>query len=107
VAHGSWLMSILEDAGFGVRSGSGADLIINASVKTVDVYIETDGLEQIVQYSMIFQKILCPDYSGEEIQRLKCLLMDEIPKIKGYSEIDGKSKIKMVAWLSVVWKQDS
>jgi hypothetical protein len=75
-------------------------------VKTTDAYVETESLEKVAQYSMLFQKILCPDYSEDEAKRLGSLLMDEIPKLKGYSEMDGKSKIKMTAWLDVAWKQE-
>jgi hypothetical protein len=36
--HGSWLMPILEVAGFGVQARPGADLDIEGSVSTVNIY---------------------------------------------------------------------
>jgi hypothetical protein len=54
----------------------------------------------------MFQKLYCPDYTAEEVQRLKVLLTNEIPNMKSYSETAGKPTVKMVAWLGVVRKQD-
>jgi hypothetical protein len=55
---------------------------------------------------MMFQKSYCPDYTEEEVQRLKVLLTEETPKIKSYSELAGIPTLKMVAWLGILWKQD-
>ena len=99
-------MSILEKARFGIKIGSEADLEIEALVSTVNIYAKADTLEELVQRSMMFQKLCCPDYTEGEVQRLKVLLTDEIPTMKGYSELAGKPTVKMVAWLGVVWKQD-
>jgi len=52
---------------------------IETSVSTVDIYAKVDTLEELVQQSMMFQKLYCPDYTEEEVQRLKVLLTDEIP----------------------------
>lgn len=101
----AWLMSILEDAGFRVRSGSGTDLAIKASVNMVGFYVDANILEEMVNYSMMFQKLLCPDYSEEEVQKLKRLLMDKISRLKSYSEAGGSQKSKMIAWLSVAWRR--
>jgi hypothetical protein len=59
-------MAIPEEAGFGVRVGSGVDLEIKTSVRTIDMYAESDTLEDLVQRSMMFQKLYCPDYTEEE-----------------------------------------
>jgi hypothetical protein len=47
--RGSWLMSILEEGGFGIKIGPGADLGIKASVSTVDIYAKADTLVELVQ----------------------------------------------------------
>lgn len=54
-------MSILEEAGFGIKIGSGADMGIETSVSTVDIYAKVDTLEELVQRSMMFQKLYGPD----------------------------------------------
>jgi hypothetical protein len=50
-------MSILEEVGFGVKTGSEADLDIEASVSAVGIYAKADTLEELVQSSKMFQKL--------------------------------------------------
>lgn len=71
------------------------------------MYAESGNLEELVQKLMIFQKLYCPDYTEEEVQRLKTLLTEEIPRMMNYSELVGKPTLKMVARLGVPWRQDS
>jgi hypothetical protein len=66
--RGSWLLFILE-AGFGIKIGPGGDLEIEASMSTVDIYAKADTLEELVQRSMMFEKLYCPDYTEEEVRK--------------------------------------
>jgi hypothetical protein len=67
--RGSWFLPILEDSAFGIRNLS--DLRIGASVKTIDTYQESNTVEEMVQTAMVFQKLIFPDYSETEAQKLK------------------------------------
>ncbi len=92
--HGSWLMKVLESAGFGH----------NVLVKPMTTYMEAESLEQLTELLMLTKAIFLPGWSDEEVEKFKPVLEEEITKLDAYEVVDGKARIGMLAAVGFAWK---
>ncbi|KAH8820096.1 S-adenosyl-L-methionine-dependent methyltransferase [Xylogone sp. PMI_703] len=93
--RGSYLMGILEDAGFGH----------NVEVRSVPSLIEAKTLDEMVENMMPFKDMFYKGYSEEELARVPDLLKDELKKLTAFKEEENRVKVDMVAWVGFAWKE--
>ncbi|KAI9731228.1 MAG: hypothetical protein M1834_005421 [Cirrosporium novae-zelandiae] len=93
--RGSWLMEMLENAGFGN----------NVEVRPFVTYTSARSLDELVENMMLAKGMFFPGYSDQELQRAKSLLREELQKTRTFEKVDGGVRIGMKAWIGVGWKR--
>lgn len=91
---GSWLMGLLEDAGFGDR----------VEVKCIDSWNEAKTVDEMAENMCLTRGFILPGYSDEEVEKVKELLPAELKKSKAFVMGDDGVKLRMRAWTAFAWK---
>jgi hypothetical protein len=93
--RGSWLVSILEDGGFGN----------NVELRPCTTYTIAKSLDELAENMMLAKGMFFAGYSEEELERARPVLKDELRKLRTYEELEGEVIISMKAWIGIGWKK--
>jgi hypothetical protein len=93
--RGSWLLSLLEDGGFGN----------NVELRPCTTYVSADSADELVENMMLAKQIFFAGYSEEELDRAKPVFKEELRKLRTFEEVDGGVRIGMKAWIGVGWRK--
>ena len=96
VMRGSWLVTQLEDAGFGN----------NVELRPFRTHTSAYSLDELVENMMLAKGMFFLGYSEEELGRAKVLLKVQVRKLRTFEEGEGEVRIGMKAFVGVGWKRD-
>lgn len=91
--RGSWLLSVLEESGFGN----------NVELRPCTTSVSADGLDELVENMMLAKQMFFAGYSDEELEKAKPIFKDELHKLRTFEEVDGGVRIGMKAWIGFGW----
>ena len=93
--RGSWLLSILEDGGFGN----------NVELRPCMTYVSADSPDELVENMMLAKQIFFAGYSEKELDRAKPVFKVELRKLRTFEEVDGRVRIGLKACIGVGWRK--
>lgn len=92
---GSWLLSRMEEAGFGR----------NVMIKPVQVDMKTKDSETLLNSLLLAKHTIWKDLNDEEMGTAESEFRKELQKLAMYGENpDGSAKLTMTAWIGICWK---
>ncbi|KAJ9663103.1 hypothetical protein H2201_005774 [Coniosporium apollinis] len=93
--RGSWLMTQLENAGFGN----------DVEVRPCLTYTSAPTLDELVDNLLLIKEMFFKGYSDEELERARPVFREEVRELRTFEERDGEARIGMKAWIGMGWKR--
>lgn len=93
--RGSFLLSLLEDDGFGN----------NVELSPCTTYTSAGSLDELTDNMMLAKQMFFAGYGEEELEKAKPIFKEELRKLRTFEEVDSGMRIGMKAWIGVGWSK--